>query len=234
MASSAGSGQGARRTGPALVSMYRFVLWPVPTVEKFPRRQKFLLGDRLQATALDVLERLVEATYTRARRLTAPRLGLDTVLLDCLPDDGGELPPVPGRRPVQRGVLRFVERDLTLRVFTTPRARGVRRPVSRTRCHDREACASTGVPASGTPKSWPYGRPRTVAEHPPAPTRRVSVSRSPPDRSAPRDRARRSPGPSRGCGVFPGPPWSRRAPRRAPTSEDGARAAPAPARCAAR
>ena len=48
--------------------MYRFVLWLVPTVEKFPRRQKFLLGDRLQATALDVLERLVEATYTRDRR----------------------------------------------------------------------------------------------------------------------------------------------------------------------
>ena len=43
--------------------MYRFVLWLVPAVEKFPWRQKFLLGDRLQATALDVLERLVEATY---------------------------------------------------------------------------------------------------------------------------------------------------------------------------
>ena len=59
-----GSERGARRVGPALESMYRFVLWLVPTVEKFPRRQKFLLGDRLQATALDVLERLVEATYT--------------------------------------------------------------------------------------------------------------------------------------------------------------------------
>ena len=42
------SAGGARRTGPALESMYRFVLWLVPTVEKFPRRQKFLLGDRLQ------------------------------------------------------------------------------------------------------------------------------------------------------------------------------------------
>ena len=31
--------------------MYRSVLWRVPTVEKFPRRQKLLLGDRLQATA---------------------------------------------------------------------------------------------------------------------------------------------------------------------------------------
>jgi hypothetical protein len=37
--------------------MYRFLLWLVPTVEKFPRSQKFLLGDRIQTTALDVLER---------------------------------------------------------------------------------------------------------------------------------------------------------------------------------
>ena len=57
MADAGGTEQGARRTGPALESMYGFLLWLVPTVEKFPRRQKYLLGDRLQATALDVLER---------------------------------------------------------------------------------------------------------------------------------------------------------------------------------
>ena len=54
VASTEDSERGARRTGPAVESMYRFVLWLVPTVEKFPRRQKFLLGDRLQATALEV------------------------------------------------------------------------------------------------------------------------------------------------------------------------------------
>jgi hypothetical protein len=58
---------GRRRTGPALEAMYRFMLWLVPTVEKFPRSQKFLLGDRIQTTALDVLEQLIEATFTRAR-----------------------------------------------------------------------------------------------------------------------------------------------------------------------
>ncbi len=59
--------------------MYRFLLWLVPTVEKFPRSQKFLLGDRIQATALDVLERLIEATYTRARQpmLAAANLGIE-------------------------------------------------------------------------------------------------------------------------------------------------------------
>lgn len=46
---------------------YRFVVWLVPTPERFPRSQKFLLGDRMQHTTLDVLERLIEATCTRRR-----------------------------------------------------------------------------------------------------------------------------------------------------------------------
>lgn len=70
---------GARRTGPALEHMQQFLLWLVPTVEKFPRSQKFTLGDRIQTTALDVLERLIEATYTRNRSksLAAANLGLE-------------------------------------------------------------------------------------------------------------------------------------------------------------
>ena len=57
----------AKQTGVALEKAYQFVLWLVPTVEKFPRAQKFLLGDRIQSAAIDVLEGLVEATYTRNR-----------------------------------------------------------------------------------------------------------------------------------------------------------------------
>ena len=74
--------------------MYRFMLWLVPTVEKFPQRQKFLLGDRLQTTALEVLERLVEATYTRDRRrhLTAANLGIEKLRFLCrLAKDLGHL-----------------------------------------------------------------------------------------------------------------------------------------------
>jgi hypothetical protein len=58
----------ARRTGPALEAHQQFILWLVQTVEKFPRSQKFLLGDRIQSTALDVLEALIEASYTRDQR----------------------------------------------------------------------------------------------------------------------------------------------------------------------
>ncbi len=68
-----------RKVGPALEAMNRFIRWLVPTVEKFPRSQKFLLGDRMQTTALDILERLIEATYDRARltHLRAANLGLE-------------------------------------------------------------------------------------------------------------------------------------------------------------
>jgi hypothetical protein len=71
--------EAARRTGPALEAMYRFMLWLIPAVEKFPRSHKFLLGDRIQATAMDVLERLVEATYTRERRemLAKANIGIE-------------------------------------------------------------------------------------------------------------------------------------------------------------
>ena len=62
-----GQPDGARSTGAALEAHYRFVLWLVPAVERFPRSQKFLLGDRIQGAALDVLERLIEATYTKQR-----------------------------------------------------------------------------------------------------------------------------------------------------------------------
>ncbi len=69
----------SREYGPALEAAYRFTLWLVPTVEKFPRSQKFLLGDRIQATGLDVLERLIEATYTkrRTRILDDANLGIE-------------------------------------------------------------------------------------------------------------------------------------------------------------
>ena len=69
----------ARRTGPAIEAHYRFLLWLIPAVEKFPRSQKFLLGDRIQAAALDVQEALIEVTYTRDRRehLARANLGLE-------------------------------------------------------------------------------------------------------------------------------------------------------------
>ena len=67
----------ARRTGPALEAMYQLTRWLIPTLDRFPRRQKFLLGDRIQNTALTGLERLVEATFTRNRARLLDRVNVD-------------------------------------------------------------------------------------------------------------------------------------------------------------
>jgi len=57
----------SKRTGAALEAHYQFLVWLLPTVEKFPRSHKFTLGNRIETTALDVLEALIEATYFKER-----------------------------------------------------------------------------------------------------------------------------------------------------------------------
>ena len=53
-----------KASGPAVEACYCFLLWLIPTVEKFPRSQKFLLGHRIQVGALDGREALIETSYT--------------------------------------------------------------------------------------------------------------------------------------------------------------------------
>lgn len=52
------------------------MLWLIPTLEKFARGQRFLLGDRIETAALDVLEGLIEATYAREARGILARVNL--------------------------------------------------------------------------------------------------------------------------------------------------------------
>jgi hypothetical protein len=79
MCTMTGPANNARATGPALEAMYGVLLWLIPTIEKFPRKQKFVLGDRIESTALDVLELLIGATYTKSRdkMLNEANLGLE-------------------------------------------------------------------------------------------------------------------------------------------------------------
>ncbi len=49
----------AKQTGVALEKAYQFTLWLIPTVEKFPRAQKFLLGGTLFTLLIPVLTQLI-------------------------------------------------------------------------------------------------------------------------------------------------------------------------------
>jgi hypothetical protein len=57
-----------RREVDAVTKLYDYILWVIPKLDKFPRSQKYLLGDRIETLLLDLLELLVEAAYTREKR----------------------------------------------------------------------------------------------------------------------------------------------------------------------
>ena len=69
----------SKRTETAVEAHYHFLVWLIPTVAKFPKSHKYTIGDRIQATAVDVLEALIEATYTRDRvqHLRNANLGIE-------------------------------------------------------------------------------------------------------------------------------------------------------------
>jgi hypothetical protein len=59
--------QASKRVSPVLEEHFRFLIWLVPALSKFRRDQKFILGERIQGLAQEVLEALIEANYTRDR-----------------------------------------------------------------------------------------------------------------------------------------------------------------------
>ncbi len=56
----------AEKTGPdSLTLTYDLLKWSIPAILKFPRDQRFMLGDRIENHILDVLELLISARYSR-------------------------------------------------------------------------------------------------------------------------------------------------------------------------
>lgn len=56
-----------RQNVAAIESTYQLLLWLIPVLEGFPRSQKFQLADRMQSCALDVLDLLIEAAYSKEK-----------------------------------------------------------------------------------------------------------------------------------------------------------------------
>ena len=52
---------------PVIQKTYDFILWYAPILNRMPRDQKFILGDRIQTTLYDLLEGLIEARYDSNR-----------------------------------------------------------------------------------------------------------------------------------------------------------------------
>ena len=50
-----------------LVKWYDFTRWLLERIDSFPKNQRFVFGTRLADRALDVLETLVEASYSQRK-----------------------------------------------------------------------------------------------------------------------------------------------------------------------
>lgn len=56
----------SKKKGPDSITLtYDLLKWSIPTLEKFPKSQRFLLGDRIENHILDVLELLICANYSK-------------------------------------------------------------------------------------------------------------------------------------------------------------------------
>ncbi len=64
-----------------MTKTYDLIAWMVPTLEKFPKSQRFLLGDRIQSALLDILELLIRAAYSKNKEsaLREANFKLETV-----------------------------------------------------------------------------------------------------------------------------------------------------------
>ncbi|MBM3319642.1 MAG: four helix bundle protein [Candidatus Eisenbacteria bacterium] len=61
---------------PLYLQWTEFLDWLLGRTEKFPRRVRLSISNRLESLALDMLEDIVEARYTRARRPVLERMNL--------------------------------------------------------------------------------------------------------------------------------------------------------------
>lgn len=50
-----------------MVRWYDYMQWLLERIDSFPKNQRFLLGTRLADSLLEIMELLIEATYTREK-----------------------------------------------------------------------------------------------------------------------------------------------------------------------
>ena len=53
---------------PIIQKTFDMLLWLIPKIDQFPRKQKYLLGERIERTALDFMASLQKAKYYGSKK----------------------------------------------------------------------------------------------------------------------------------------------------------------------
>ena len=57
--------------------VYDLILWMYPLVNKFPKKQRFVLGQQLENTLLDILKGIIQANQERNKLETLKQVSID-------------------------------------------------------------------------------------------------------------------------------------------------------------
>ncbi len=74
------------------------MIWLIPLLDHFPRNRRFTLGERLESGIIEILENLVEASYSRDKLARLKRANLRLAVLRHLWRAAHELKTIPTKR----------------------------------------------------------------------------------------------------------------------------------------
>ena len=57
--------------------LYDLILWMYPLINKFPKKQRFVLGQQLENTLLEILKNIIQANQERERLETLKQASID-------------------------------------------------------------------------------------------------------------------------------------------------------------
>ena len=57
--------------------MYEFMLWLYPTVKKFPKSEKYVMGERIETTALNVMEGIIASNCQFEKKQTLKKTSVE-------------------------------------------------------------------------------------------------------------------------------------------------------------
>ena len=57
----------------AIQDCHILLVWVIPQLDKFPRLRRYTLGERIEQGLIEVLEALLEATYSHAKKASLSR-----------------------------------------------------------------------------------------------------------------------------------------------------------------
>lgn len=66
---------------PIFHKTYELILWIYPAVNKFPKKQRFVLGQEVEKTAIKFLKLIIQANYVKEKTLLLSEASIEVSLL---------------------------------------------------------------------------------------------------------------------------------------------------------